>query len=215
MVNYARMGRTSDAKDRLMTATLDLIWEGSYGAITIDDICNRSEVKKGSFYYFFDSKADLAIAALERLWTETWKPGLDNLFSPSIEPLKRITDYLEFIYKKQAESKERFGKVLGCPVCSLGSEVSTQEEKLSAKVRELYSRKRGYIESAIRDAVTEGAIEPCDPLEKTASLFGLIEGVVTQGRIMNDPEVSRQLPAMALDLLRVRLVTAQVAAYPA
>ena len=48
------MGRTSDADERLKDAALALIWEESYGAVTIDDICNRAEVKKGSFYYFFD-----------------------------------------------------------------------------------------------------------------------------------------------------------------
>ena len=61
------MGRTSDAKDRLMTAALDLIWSESYGAVTIDDICQRAEVKKGSFYYFFESKSDLAVAAHSRM----------------------------------------------------------------------------------------------------------------------------------------------------
>ena len=57
------MGRTSDADERLMTAARDLMWEESYGSVTIDDICARAGVKKGSFYYFFDSKAALAVAA--------------------------------------------------------------------------------------------------------------------------------------------------------
>ncbi len=198
------MGRTSDAKDRLMTAALDLISEESYGSVTIDDICVRAGVKKGSFYYFFDSKSDLAIAALERLWTEGWKPRLDAQFSPTVEPLKRLTNYVGAIYEKQAEFKRKSGRVLGCPVCSVGSEISTQDEKLSAKVREICGRKRCYFESAIRDAVAQGSIEPCDPIEKAASLTALIEGVVSHGRIMNDPEIIRRLPAMTLDLLRAK-----------
>jgi len=187
-----------------MTAALDLMWEESYGAVTIDDICNRATVKKGSFYYFFDSKADLAVEALERLWTETWKPQYDAVFSPSVEPLERLINYLERLYAKQAEAKEKHGKVLGCPVCSVGSEISTQDEKLSVKVREICGRKRCYFESAIRDAVARGVIEPCDPVEKTESLIALVEGVVSRGRIMNDPEIVRRLPAMALDLLRAK-----------
>ncbi len=198
------MGRTSDTRQRLMEAALDLMWEESYGAITIDDICRRADVNKGSFYYFFHSKSDLAVAAVDALWSEKWKPQLDAQFSPSIEPLKRLTDYLQAIYKRQVESKERSGKVLGCPVCSLGTEISTRDEKLGAKIREICACKRRYYESAIRDAVADGSIEPCDPVEKAASLVGLIEGVVSQGRIMNDPEVIRHLPAMGLDLLRAR-----------
>jgi TetR/AcrR family transcriptional repressor of nem operon len=200
------MGRTSDAKERLMEATLGLMWEESYGAVTIDDICQRAGVKKGSFYYFFGSKADLAVATLDRLWKKSWKPQYDSVFSPSVDPLDRITRYLEGLYQRQVESKQKFGKVLGCPVCSIGSEISTQDEGVSAKVREICGQKRRYFETAIRDAIAQGAIEACDPSTRTASLVALVEGVISQGRIMNDPEIVHDLPAMALDLLRARSV---------
>src|SRR3954470_11765981 len=198
------MGRTSDADERLKDAALALIWEESYGAVTIDDICNRAEVKKGSFYYFFDSKAELAVAALEKLWATEWKPKLDATFSSSVDPLSRLTTYLNNFYSSQAESKARIGKVLGCPACSLGSEISTQEIDVSAKVREILARKRRYYESVIRDALAEGSIEPCDPAQKAVALIGLIEGIVSQARIMNDPEILRNLAYMALELLRAK-----------
>ena len=207
------MGRTSDANERLMNAALDLIWEESYGAVTIDDICKRADVKKGSFYYFFDSKATLATAALERMWTEDWKPSLDAKFSSSLSPLTRLTAYLEGIYPMQVARKVKYGKVLGCPVCSVGSEVSTCEVDLSGKIREIMARKRRYYESAIRDAMAEGQIESGDAAQKALALAGLIEGLVSQSRIMNDPEVLRELPAMAFGLLRVKAAaTAAVSA---
>jgi TetR/AcrR family transcriptional repressor of nem operon len=187
-----------------MTAALSLVWEESYGSVTIDDICQRAGVKKGSFYYFFDSKADLTVAALDRLWKENWKPHLDTVFSPAVEPLDRITRYLEAVYERQVEFKQKFGKVLGCPVCSVGSEISTQDENVGAKVREICGQKRLYFETAIRDAVARGSIEPCDPGERTTSLVALIEGIVSHARITNAPEVVGRLPAMALDLLRAK-----------
>ncbi len=195
------MGRTSDADERLMDAALDLIWEESYGAVTIDDICNRAGVKKGSFYYFFDSKSDLAVAALERMWVQTWKPRMDASFSPSLNPLDRLTAYLASIYEKQVEVKKEHGKVLGCPVFSMGSETSTHEADINGKIREILNRKRRYYESTIRDALAEGLIEPCDPAEKANAFAGLIEGIVCQCRIMNDPEVAKSLPETALRLL--------------
>jgi len=203
------MGRTSDAKDRLMTAALDLIWEESYGAVTIDDICTRADVKKGSFYYFFHSKSELAVAALERLWVEDSKPRMDSIFSPSNNPLVRITTYLEYMHQFQAEIKQKHGKVLGCPVISVGSETCTcdEESAVGVKIRELFSRKRRYYESAIRDALAEGLIEPCDPAEKATALSGLIEGILMQARIMNDPEVLRSLPELALRILGAKSLT--------
>jgi len=198
------MGRTSNADQKLMDASLDLMWEESYGAVTIDDICQRAGVKTGSFYYFYKSKAELAVAALEKLWNEEWKPMLDEVFSPSLDPLVRLTGYLNAFPAKLAEQKKQHGKVLGCPIFSVATEVSTQEVDVTAVVRDILARKRRYYESTIRDAVAQGIIEPCDPVEEAMALFGLIEGMVSQARIMNDPEVLRKLPEMALSLLRVK-----------
>src|SRR3954451_24006212 len=99
------MGRVSDAKERLMDAVGELIWTGSYGSTTIDQICEKAAVKKGSFYYFFDSKADVAVVALDVAWKEK-RMELDSLFSPTIPPLERIHRYCDFAYKKQVEMKK-------------------------------------------------------------------------------------------------------------
>lgn len=206
------MGRTSDADERLMTAALELMWQESYGAVTIDDICQKAGVKKGSFYYFFDSKAALAVAALEKLWTDDWKLKMDSIFSPSVEPLERLKTYLEGVYSRQCECSKKTGKVLGCPVFSVGSEVSTQEVDVNAKIREILARKRRYLESTIRDAVAEGSIEPCDPAQKALAVACMIEGAVSQARIMNDPELLKNLPALGFDLLRPKAAAAQPAA---
>jgi len=62
-----------------MDAVRELIWAGSYGSTTIDQICEKAGVKKGSFYYFFDSKADLAVTAIE-VSGKTGGPELDSIF---------------------------------------------------------------------------------------------------------------------------------------
>lgn len=198
------MGRTSDASVRLKEAILELMWETSYGALTIDDICKRAAVKKGSFYYFFESKSDLAIAAIEWRWQNYTKPLLDAHFSPSIEPLQRITSALQTVYDHQCEHKQRCGKVLGCPFYSIGTEVSTSEEKLGAKMREIWARKRRYYESAIRDALAEGSIPPCDPSQKALALSSLVDGILGQARLVNDTSLLKNLPQMALELLQAK-----------
>jgi TetR/AcrR family transcriptional regulator, transcriptional repressor for nem operon len=203
------MGRTSDANERLMDAALDLIWEQSYGGVTIDDICTRADVKKGSFYYFYDSKSDLAISALERFWAEEGKPKMDNLFSPTVEPLARITAYMHHMYEAQARIKREHGKVLGCPMVSVGSETCTSDDECTVgnKIREMFTRKQRYYESAIRDAVANGSVEAGDPAQKAQALTSLIEGTLTQARILNDPEIIRSLPDLALRVIGAKNLT--------
>jgi TetR/AcrR family transcriptional repressor of nem operon len=198
------MGRTSDADQRLMDAALELVWTQSYGAVTIDDICKRAEVKKGSFYYFFDSKEQLAVAALERMWKDDWKAKMDTVFSASVDPLDRLRNYLANIYQWQTEMKQRFGRMIGCPVASVGSEVGTQECSICEKTREIMARKRRYVESTVRDAIANGSLEPGDVTKRTTVLLSFIEGMTLQARAANDLEILKDLPELGLEILRVR-----------
>ena len=184
------MGRVSDAKKRLMDAVSELIWSGSYGSTTIDHICEKAGVKKGSFYYFFDSKSELAIEAIEARWQDR-RAELDAIFSPMNPPLDRLRKYCESNYEFQREIKNQYGRVLGCPLFALGAEVCTQEAALSKKVEEILNYNRKYIESAIRDAHTAGVIKAPDPAAKAGMLQAYCEGLLTQARIQNDVEVLR------------------------
>ena len=193
-----------------MTAALELMWEESYGAVSIDDICQRANVKKGSFYYFFDSKSDLAVAALERN-AQAKKALLDEQFSPATPPLDRIRLRCEHTYRLQSEIKARTGKVLGCPLCSLGSEICNQDENIRKKVQEIIARHIQYWESAIRDAQTEGLIPAGDPATKARCVMAYFEGLITQARINNDAELLRDLATQVLDHLHAKCTEAKVA----
>ena len=186
-----------------MTALLSLMWEESYGSVTIDGICQRAGVKKGSFYYFFESKADLALAAIDVGWNRI-KPELDALFSASVPPLERLRKYCEYSYRFQGEIKAKCGHVLGCPQFSLGSEVSTQENRLPGKIQEILECKRKYFESAIRDAHSAGLIDAPDAAAKSRTLFAYYEGLLTQARIQNNLEVLREAERGTCELLGVR-----------
>jgi TetR/AcrR family transcriptional regulator, transcriptional repressor for nem operon len=196
------MGRVSDAKERLMKAVRELIWEGSYGSTTIDDICEKAGVKKGSFYYFFDSKAKLALAALDEEW-ERRKPDLDSIFSPTVPALDRLAKYCEYGYRLQDEIRCKCGCVLGCPLLSLGAEVSTQEPELQKRIQDILDQKRKYLESAIRDAHAARLIHAPDAAAKARLLFAYYQGLLAQSRIQNDLSILAEAKQGTLDLLGV------------
>jgi TetR/AcrR family transcriptional repressor of nem operon len=197
------MGRVSDAKERLMEAVRELLWTGSYGSTTIDQICDKAGVKKGSFYYFFDSKSELALTALDEEW-EHHRTELDSIFSATVPPLERLRRYNEYGYKLQSEIQAKSGRVLGCPLFSLGSEVSTQEDKLQKKVQEILDQKRKYLESAIRDAQAAGLVDAPDPKQKARMLFAYYQGLMTEARIENKLDVLRDAMRGTYDLLGVK-----------
>ncbi|HTL71856.1 MAG TPA: TetR/AcrR family transcriptional regulator [bacterium] len=185
------MGRVSDAKERLMDAVLELIWSGSYGSTTIDHICEKAGVKKGSFYYFFKSKSELAAEAFDVSW-KSKRAELDSMFSPTVPPLERLKKYFDFGYQFQSQIKAKHGKVLGCPQVTLGCEICTQEDALQKKIQAIMEQKSKYIESAIRDAHAAGLVDAPDPAAKARMLLAYYQGLLTQARIRNDVEILRE-----------------------
>jgi TetR/AcrR family transcriptional regulator, transcriptional repressor for nem operon len=186
------MGRTSNSKERLLQVAFDLIWQQSYGSVSVDDICERAKVKKGSFYYFFPSKSDLAVAAYEEHWQQS-QPRYDRTFSPLVPPLQRIENYCKVVYEHQKASQEKTGRVLGCPFASVGSELSTQDEKIRHKSQEMFERFCKYIENALRDAHKEGLIDKGDFPCKSRMIFCFVMGMMLQARVKNDAELLRDL----------------------
>jgi TetR/AcrR family transcriptional repressor of nem operon len=195
------MGRTSDAKERLLEAALDLIWKRSYGVLTIDAICEKAGVKKGSFYYFFDSKATLAAAALHESWYSCGREMWDKIFSASVPPLERMCNFMKSVHDGQIEVIKEHGQILGCPCFSVGSETSSEDEVVREKAREILSQQLRYFESAIRDAQAEGAIAAGDAAAKSKCLFALFEGSLAQARIHNDISFLRNLPDAVTNML--------------
>lgn len=197
------MGRVSDAKQRLLNATLDLIWQQSYGAATVDGICEKAGVKKGSFYHFFPSKADLVVAALEAHY-QSVRPELDQVFAPSVPAIDRLRNLFEWVYRRQSELKQRTGRVPGCPYCSVGSETSNcdpAERAICAKAQELMGHYIRYLESAVRDLQAGGLIRVKDPHATAHDLFAYVHGVLAQARIQNDPELILGLEVGAFRML--------------
>lgn len=194
------MARPSQAKENLIKAAYDLIWENSYGSTSVDDICARAEVRKGSFYHFFESKAHLTIATIDAAWAMRL-PELNEIFSPLTPPLERFGRYASAILAYQLERCALTGHVCGCPLSSLGSEMGTRDEPIRVKVAEIFDHHLRFYESAIRDAAREGLVDGSDAGFKAQTLQTYIQGAFTQARILNDLAPIRHLARAMLSIL--------------
>jgi TetR/AcrR family transcriptional repressor of nem operon len=186
-----------------MNAAMDLIWENSYGATSVDAICEKAGAKKGSFYHFFESKSELAVTALEADWHRK-KSRMDEIFSAAVPPLERLSAYFTYVYEGQAKRHGECGSVLGCPYCSLGAEIGTQDRTIGRQIQKILDWNTRYFESAIRDAHAEGLIFAPNAKAKAQMLVAFFQGSLAQARIENDVRRLRGLSAGALELLGVK-----------
>ncbi|HEV3272898.1 MAG TPA: TetR/AcrR family transcriptional regulator [Candidatus Methylacidiphilales bacterium] len=197
------MKQESESKRKLLEAAMEMIWESSYGSVSVDDICTKAGVNKGSFYYAFKSKSDLAVAAFERYW-ENKQPRMDTIFSPQASPLERLDNYCQLIIKDQKQKYQSFGKMLGCPFCSVGSELSTQDEKIRLKAEQMSRRVIKYHESLVRDLAAAGLIEVKDPAELARELYSYVTGVLMQAKIENNVKHVERLQHGVMRLLGIK-----------
>src|ERR1043166_50226 len=197
------MPRVSDMKERLMAAAMDLMWQNSYSAASVDAICERAGAKKGSFYHFFKSKSELAAAALEADWKKK-QSEMDSMFSPTVLPLERFDRYFDFVYDRLTELQKKCGSILGCPFVSVGSEGSPRDQMVREAIDRILDRKLQFFVSAVRDAAAQGLVDAPDPVAKAKALFACYQGTVAQARIQNDLELLRQFKHVARDVLGVK-----------
>lgn len=182
------MGRTSDTREKLIDAAMELVWRSSYGSVSVDDICKTADVRKGSFYHYFKSKVDLAVAAMEDYYQNS-TADFDRMFSPSKTPLERFDALVESAVEKQTEVKEKYGQVLGCPFMSIGSEMAGQEESIRDKADRIFRRYERYYESAIRDMIADGQLpKDTDAATMASEVYSYIMGQVMMARVQNSLE---------------------------
>jgi TetR/AcrR family transcriptional regulator, transcriptional repressor for nem operon len=203
----AEMKKTSETKEKLLQVAFDLIWDSSYGSVSVDDICKRAGINKGSFYHFFKSKADLAMQSHEEHWKEK-RPEMDRIFSSQVPPLERLRNWCIYIVDVQKEKAERYGHVCGCPYASVGMEVATQDEKIRCKSEYLMDCGRKYVESAIADAMREGSVTVTDPVTASQRVYSVCTGMLVEAKVKNNLEMLRDLEPTIMGLLGAKAVRA-------
>jgi TetR/AcrR family transcriptional repressor of nem operon len=201
------MAKPSDTREKLLQVAFDLIWNQSYGSVSVDHICERAHVNKGSFYHFFNSKSELAVDAYEENWREK-QPELDRVFSPQNPPLERLALWCQYVCNRQKQKAEKYGHVCGCPYASLGTELATQDEKIRAKSQEIMDRTIRYLESAVRDAGREGLISLDDPNAVAKRIYATTLGALLYAKVHNDLAILEGLEPTIMGMVGTRKLAA-------
>lgn len=189
------MAARSDTRRRLVATAAQLWHAKSYGDVAVNEICEQAGVHKGTFYHYFPSKSDVAVAVLdarrEQASTLVFGPVLEAEAAAS--PLTRLEKLTEAQYLLQVGLQSDVGVVVGCPVGNLALELSTQDERVRERCVELFDEWISLIEPLLAEAVAVGEIPPIDVTRAAMAVVAYIEGVLLLAKTRNDIDLIPEL----------------------
>jgi TetR/AcrR family transcriptional regulator, transcriptional repressor for nem operon len=198
------MRRKNDAHERLIASAIELIHARSYGAVSVEDLCARAGVQKGSFYYFFPSKRDLVLAAIDFQWEQFQQ----MLLEPEVPPQERLARFFTLLANDECMDPSGTGSILGCPFGNLAVELGTQDPIIRARVQEVFAGICAYLESALRELDVE-AQTGMNAADTAQAMLAYYEGIMVVAKATNDAGRIGQLGRMPLHILsQVGLVNA-------
>lgn len=199
------MKATLDTKERILSTARELFHGNSYSDIGIKQICDAANVQKGSFYHYFPSKRDLALAVIDNM-ADDWAHGfVKEAFDLNLPPMERLDYLIDAAYYWQKAAKDIEGRMPGCLFGNLVLEVSTRDEVLRAKLSAVFDKTRKRFEQTLKQAVETGALVPLDIDLTAQAMLSYLEGMILLAKSRNEPELIQKL-GPAIKSIRIELM---------
>ena len=143
--------------DYLLEKGMELLWSKGYNATSVNDIVMAADVPKGSFYFYFDSKEDFAIKAIDMYYQTQFAPAEKVLMDKTVSPKQRLLNFHEFrcnVLKNEMECK------MGCMACNLGNEMAEHNENIRKAILIRETAVKAQITAVVEEAQKLGEIDP-------------------------------------------------------
>jgi AcrR family transcriptional regulator len=102
--------RRQQTRKQLIETTLKLVLEKGYDAITIQDITDRADLGRGTFYIHFKDKADVVWAAIQDMMREMEQEG-HRQFDPGMAQVEYYA--LRNIFRHAQNNRDLYRVVFG------------------------------------------------------------------------------------------------------
>jgi len=197
MVRMASPALEDSTRHRLIESARTLFTLGSYSSVGVQELCEHADIRRGSFYYHFASKRELALAALDAEWAVLRADVFEPAFAgdPSLESLEVFQKLLGALQRSRAEEIGGFG---GCLTMTLVQEMAPIDEAIRSRAMQHLELWAGYFERVVAAAAASGAIVVADPVAGAQRISTYVQGMLAAARAQSDPGVIEQM-AIALE----------------
>lgn len=182
-------------KERLLRAADELMYAGGFEAVSIADLCEHADARKGSFYHFFGSKQELALEMLDESWQRTRLIFFESSFgNPDLSGLQAVDLYADLLAEDLRSSMDAGGFVGGCRFGNFALEMSTKDSEIQTALVAIFEEMRSYVVAGLRRSVESGEIDVATDLDTAALVvIAQMEGLMVLAKAHEDPSLISSL----------------------
>jgi AcrR family transcriptional regulator len=126
-------------REALVSAAARLFWQSGFHGASLAEIAKAADVPVGNLYYYFKTKADIALAVASGFAVDT-QDMLDEVAAASTDPRKRLS-----LLAQRLAASQRARMIYGCPVAAAVREFRPDAPDASAKAGEVFSLIAGFV----------------------------------------------------------------------
>lgn len=148
------MKRTSK-RHELICVGSNLIAQRGFNAASINELLSRTDVPKGSFYYYFASKEDFGLAIIDDFASRCQEQLKSCLENEQYTPLTRLRNYFEL----KIVDLESCDCIDGCLIGNLAQELSAQNELFRDRLKQVFNSWERSFAQCLDAAKVAGELE--------------------------------------------------------
>lgn len=160
-------------REELIKATYLEVAEKGYSAVTLQDIAKRAGVSKGSTLYYFATKEDLFLGALEWL-VEQVHTRIHTAVGQVADPIEKVKAVISTIFANAQESRQFF--LAYSDFVSIG----TRNKRFHDQNAKFYHGCCGHDREIIEAGMKAGVFRQIDIDDASTMLRALIDGLMLQ-----------------------------------
>ena len=173
------------ARHAIIDSAQGLMARKGYSAVGLNEILERAQVPKGSFYHYFASKEAAGEAVMQNYFTG-YLAEMDRIFAEDeLSAAQRLANYLDNFRETQS-IEDCQGR---CLAVKLGAEVADLSESMRLALKTGISSIIDRLESMVRLGIEDRSIttpQP-DPRATAEALYGQWVGASVIAKINRNP----------------------------
>ena len=164
------MKKSNDTRQKLIDITYDEIYEKGYQAASLSEILSKAQVHKGSMYYFFTNKKEMAISALKEKLSERFTKRYATILAYESNILDELFKVLNDISLKDFKK--------GCPLANIVQEMSNLDVDFDAMSKGFYEDLKKCFKDILDKAILLEELKSCDTQKLALYITVVVEGAI-------------------------------------